>query len=268
MKKKIITHPGKAHFDEFLALSLILAIFPETDFDIFRKEPEEKELDDPEIWVVDIGGRHEPEKKNFDHHQDLSILSSFCIVGDYLGLSETMSIMPWWDFKEKMDRLGPHRLAESMGVEDLEPAYSPLESWMIGWFENDPSATLPVMRKFGAEIIKEAQELKTSLDLWHSCERRTIKGREVIIGLTDDSTGMDAYWKMVDGKKAAACVSWDSRGKGWKLYRFGDFPGVDFSRIENHPAIKFAHKGGFVAKTHERLPLEQILELVEMSMDN
>jgi uncharacterized UPF0160 family protein len=99
MKKIIITHPGKAHFDEFLAVSLILARFPETDFDVFRKEPDEKELDDPEIWVVDIGGRLEPDRKNFDHHQDLSILSSFCIVADYLGFTEPMKIIPWWDLK-------------------------------------------------------------------------------------------------------------------------------------------------------------------------
>lgn len=267
MKKTIITHPGKAHFDEFLALSLILASYPETEFEVFRKDPDDSELDDPEIWVVDVGGRHEPELKNFDHHQDLSILASFCIVGDYLGLSEIMKIKPWWDFKEKMDRLGPIRVSRLMGVEDLEPAYSPLESWVVKWFEDDPNAVTPIMRKFGIEIINEARALKASFDFWASCERKVIKGKEVIIGLTDDSTGMDAYWKMIDGQKAAACIAWDSRGNGWKLYRFGDFPGVNFSKIENHPAVKFAHKGGFVAKTYEKLPVEQILELVEMAFE-
>lgn len=267
MKSIIITHPGKAHFDEFLALSLILASYPDTEFEIFRKEPEESDLDNPDVWVVDVGGRHDPDMKNFDHHQDLSILSSFCIVGDYLGISETMSIMPWWDFKEKMDRLGPIRLSKMMGVEDLEPAYSPLESWMIKWFEDDPNAVSQIMRKFGTEIVNDAKALKHSLDFWHSCERKIIKGKEVIIGLTDDSTGMDAYWKMIDGRKAAACITWDSRGNGWKLYRFGDFPGVDFSKIENNPAVKFAHKGGFVAKTFEKISLEEVLELVEMSFE-
>lgn len=267
MKAKIITHPGKAHFDEFLALSLILAVYPETDFEILRKDPSDSELDDPDVWVVDVGGRLEPELKNFDHHQDLSILASFCIVGDHLGISETMQVMPWWDFKEKMDRLGPIRLARQMGVEDLEPAYSPLESWLIKWFEDEPCAVMPIMRRFGIEIVEEARALKTSFDFWASCERRVIKGKEVIIGLTDDSTGMDAYWKTIDGQKAAACISWDSRGKGWKLYRFGDFQGVDFSKIENHPDVKFAHKGGFVAKTFEKLPVERILELVELSFD-
>jgi len=64
----IITHPGSAHFDEMTAVSLILAAHADTEFHIERREPIPEELDNPDIWVVDIGNRHEPEKRNFDHH--------------------------------------------------------------------------------------------------------------------------------------------------------------------------------------------------------
>ena len=56
----IITHPGSAHFDDFMALSLIVASQPESEFIIERREPTQAELDDASIWVVDVGGRHEP----------------------------------------------------------------------------------------------------------------------------------------------------------------------------------------------------------------
>ncbi|MGB2826787.1 MAG: MYG1 family protein, partial [Dehalococcoidales bacterium] len=103
----IITHPGSAHFDEVAAVSLILAVHADTVFRIERREPAQAELDNPSVWVVDIGDRHEPEKRNFDHHQDIDCPAAFILVAEYLGLSETMSVMPWWHFKDSVDRFGP-----------------------------------------------------------------------------------------------------------------------------------------------------------------
>ncbi|MFC1984854.1 MYG1 family protein [Chloroflexota bacterium] len=103
----IITHSGSAHFDEVTAVSLILAVYAETEFRIERREPVPVDLDDPDVWVVDIGGRHEPGKRNFDHHQDMDCPAAFVLVAGYLGLLETMSVMPWWHFKDEVDRFGP-----------------------------------------------------------------------------------------------------------------------------------------------------------------
>ena len=96
----IITHPGSAHFDEVTAVGLILAVHAETVFSIERREPSQAELDNPDVWVVDIGNRHEPEKRNFDHHQNTDCPAAFVLVSEYLGLLETMSVMPWWHFKD------------------------------------------------------------------------------------------------------------------------------------------------------------------------
>ncbi|MFH0768070.1 MAG: MYG1 family protein, partial [Chloroflexota bacterium] len=81
----IITHPGSAHFDEVTAVSLILSVYTDTEFRIERREPVPAELDDPDVWVVDIGDRHEPEKRNFDHHQDTDCPAAFVLVAEYLG---------------------------------------------------------------------------------------------------------------------------------------------------------------------------------------
>src|SRR4030042_5514212 len=105
----IITHPGGAHFDEVAAISLILAVHTNTVFVIERRDVAQIELDDPNVWVVDTGNRHEPDKRNFDHHQDTDCPASFVLVSEYLGLLETMSIMPWWQFKDSVDRIGPSR---------------------------------------------------------------------------------------------------------------------------------------------------------------
>jgi uncharacterized UPF0160 family protein len=76
----IITHAGSAHFDEVTAISLILALFPDENFCIERREPSQDELEDPSIWVIDTGNRHEPEKRNFDHHQSLDCPAGFVLV--------------------------------------------------------------------------------------------------------------------------------------------------------------------------------------------
>ena len=67
----IITHPGSAHFDEVTAIGLILAVNADTVFRIERREPTQEELNNPDIWVVDVGDQYEPETRNFDHHQDI-----------------------------------------------------------------------------------------------------------------------------------------------------------------------------------------------------
>ncbi|MCP4576735.1 MAG: hypothetical protein GY846_10680 [Deltaproteobacteria bacterium] len=94
----------------------------------------------------------------------------------------------------------------------------------------------------------------------------TVKGKIVLIGLTDDSTGSQRFSEQMD-IPASIAVTYDGRGKGWRLSRLNDAPGVDFSRLINHKDILFAHKTGFVAKTRKRLPLEAVLKLVEPAVD-
>ena len=66
MIEKIITHPGGAHKDEFLACAVLLA---EHDVPVFRQDPTEEDLLNPTTAVIDIGHRHQPDLHNFDHHQ-------------------------------------------------------------------------------------------------------------------------------------------------------------------------------------------------------
>ena len=62
----ILTHPGGAHKDEFLACSVLLALHP---VPLVRREPTPEDLANPAICVVDVGHQHEPALHNFDHHQ-------------------------------------------------------------------------------------------------------------------------------------------------------------------------------------------------------
>lgn len=266
MNSLIVTHPGKAHFDEFLAISLILAVHPDTTFGIQRRHPTAAELAAPDVWVVDVGGRYEPERQNFDHHQDLDLNASFVLVARHLNLEDRFEAVPWWRYKDRIDRYGPFKIAAELGVSSLLMTFSPLESWLLELFKRDPSELCPLIRSFGRKMIDDADRLIAQFSFWEQSDKITIKGRIVLIGHTRDATGSQRYSSRLS-TPAAISVSYDNRGQGWRLARLNDAAGVDFSRLEGHPAILFAHKSGFLAKTKERLPLEKVLDLVELAID-
>ena len=82
----IVTHPGGAHKDDFLACCLLAHLH---GVPIERREPTASDLADPLICVVDVGGDHNPDLNNFDHHQfprDADPLCAFSLVLHHLGL--------------------------------------------------------------------------------------------------------------------------------------------------------------------------------------
>ena len=64
---------------------------------------------------------------------------------------------------------------------------------------------------------------------------------------------------------AVATITHDDRGNGYCLFRLNDSSKIDFSLIENDKRVLFAHKNGFVAKTHDKLKSTEIIELFEKS---
>lgn len=79
----VITHPGKFHLDEIVAISLLKLRFEREDgipVHVERRMPTDAEMQSHEVWVVDIGGAYWPRLRNFDHHHDKSIPCSAVLV--------------------------------------------------------------------------------------------------------------------------------------------------------------------------------------------
>ena len=260
----IITHPGSAHFDEVTAVSLILATHTDTEFRIERREPEPAELDDASVWVVDAGERHEPEKRNFDHHQSLDCPAAFVLIAEYLGLAETMSVMPWWHFKDSVDRFGPGKGSIEYHAGDDLVNRNPMEIWLTATFASEPEASLPLLKAFGTHIIEDARMLKNQIDYWRSSSRLVIAGVPAMIGETRESAGLEEF-RRLDESPPDIVISLDRRDEGWRLFRYDGTP-VDFSLISDRPEIAFAHKSGFMAKTRERLPIDDLIVLVSKAV--
>lgn len=260
----IVTHPGSAHFDEVAAISLILAVNAGTAFRVYRRNPEPSELEDPGIWVVDIGDRHEPRKRNFDHHQDRTCPASFVLVATYLGLLETMDVQPWWAFKDSVDRFGPVKASKEYNAGDDLVNRNPVETWLTSSFASDPQSLLPMLRSFGAQMIEDARALKRQIDFWKNSSRLVISGVRAMIGETVESIGLEEF-RRLDKDPPDVVISLDHRGGGWRLFRYDGAP-VDFSRIAECPEVTFAHMTGFLAKTRERLGKDDLIALVSKAV--
>lgn len=96
----IITHAGRAHTDDFLALSLLLTKF--SDAIVHRVSELPESLPENSI-IVDIGGRYDS-RKFFDHHQDRSLPASVILVLKDIFNIDTTNIpeLQWisdWDTK-------------------------------------------------------------------------------------------------------------------------------------------------------------------------
>jgi hypothetical protein len=146
----ILTHPGSAHKDEFLACCVLLATAP---CPILRREPTEADLADPAMAVVDVGHRHEPALNNFDHHQlpaDAAPTCALSLVLQHLGLyTDARAFCDWLEPAEWFDCRGPNVTAQWLGV----------ERDIVGKMQSPIDGTL--LRRFAA-----AQQLSPGDPLW------------------------------------------------------------------------------------------------------
>lgn len=83
MISKIITHSGQFHADEIFACALLQILFGEIPIERTRDISVE-DMDDPSVWIIDVGQTYNPKLGLFDHHHDSELESSNMLVLDYL----------------------------------------------------------------------------------------------------------------------------------------------------------------------------------------
>ena len=263
--ERILTHPGGAHKDEFLACSLLVAVH---GMEIVRREPTEEDLADPATAVVDVGGEHEPERNNFDHHQfpaDHPPVCSLSLVLQHLGIYEdARSFCDWLEPAEWFDTRGPVTTGKWLGVdrETLAKLNSPIDVTILRRFAKASrlgpgDAIWEVMKFIGEDLLDYLRSLRARLDFLAShAELWAVGGDEVFFlprtePLPEEpSSGIGRYLESIGkGTSVSALIYPDRRGNGYGLSRHNDDPRFDFTRIALEPDVHFAHARGFVAKT-------------------
>lgn len=267
--RMMVTHPGGAHKDDFLACAVMLARFP---VEICRREPTEEELENREVCVIDVGGKHEPEKMNFDHHQfprEQVPTCALSLVLQHLGLYDDARLFcDWLEPAEWFDCRGPNKTAEWLGVERevIGQLSSPIDISMLRRFAGaerhvSGEPVYELMRMVGEDLVEYLQGVRGKINyVSERVQRWDIKTEEGDFSalylprgedmIEDASGGLARYIFVNDLEdEIAAMVYPDSRGEGHGLARFRDHPRLDFTRVESEVDVHFAHNSGFLCKT-------------------
>jgi hypothetical protein len=265
----ILTHPGGAHADEFLACSVLLAIQP---VPIIRREPTPDDLDRPTTCVVDVGHRHDPALNNFDHHQlpkDHPPTCALSLVLQDLGLyDDARQFCDWLETAEWLDTRGPVHTAKWLGIttDALARLNSPVQAALLRRFAltarlEAGEPLWEMMRVVGRDIIDYIRSLRERLDFladhaeFWNLELGGRPAQVLFLPRTDPMPaepgfGLDRFIQSRGlGDEVIAMVSPDRRGQGYGLERYRDNPRLDFTRIDGQPGVHFTHARGFVAKT-------------------
>lgn len=281
---RIITHPGGAHKDDFLACSLMVA---QHAVPIMRREPTEDELNDPHVCIIDVGGRHEPGKNNFDHHQfprEQRPTCALSLVLQHLGIyDEARMFCDWLEPAEWFDCRGPQRTAEWLDVprEVIGKLSSPIDISMLRRFARlGPDGQLQagdpiyeLMRYTGGDLLEYLRSVRESIGrISEQVEHWQVSAGEDCFDVLflprsqtaiEDASGSLARYIMVNGlhEEIVAIAYPDSRGDGFGLARFNDHPRMDFTRVEAAEDVHFAHNSGFLCKT-SATDLERLREIL------
>ncbi|MEM1082830.1 MAG: MYG1 family protein [Verrucomicrobiota bacterium] len=278
--RRILTHPGGAHKDEFLACCVLAS---RNGCEIVRREPGPEDLDDASVAVVDVGGEHDPARSNFDHHQfprDHEPVCALSLVLMDLGIYEdAQSFCDWLETTERFDVTGPNSTAKWLGVEReaLSRLVSPMDITLLRRFERcselaggDP--LYEVMRWVGEDLIEFVRSLRARLEfIGEHAAIWEIEGLKVLFMPRTEplpaeaSAGLGRYLESIGlAGEVAGLVYPDRRGSGYGLSRHNDDPRFDFTRLEAEDDVHFAHVRGFVAKT-SAATAERLLDLLRLA---
>ncbi|GAA5482565.1 MYG1 family protein [Haloferula sargassicola] len=276
--RQILTHPGSAHKDEFLACAVLAGLHGVT---IVRREPTDEDLADPATAVVDVGGHHDPARRNFDHHQfpvEAPPCCALSLVLMDLGIyDDARSFCDWLETAERFDVTGPNSTAKWLGVDrdTLAKLNSPVDVTLLRRFAKcqqlEPGEPLyEVMRWIGADLVEYLHSLRERLRfvgehavMWQVAGEKVLYLPRTEPLPAEPSAGIGRYL-MEQGlhEEVAALVYPDRRGQGYGLSRHNDDPRFDFTRIEDEGDVHFAHARGFVAKSSATTE-ERLRELLE-----
>lgn len=280
--RHILTHPGGAHKDEFLACCVLAAIH---DCEIVRREPTQADLDDPTVAVVDVGGEHDPARANFDHHQfpaEHEPLCALSLVLQHLGCyDDARQFCDWLETTERLDVTGPRSTAAWLGIspEALARLNSPIDITLLRRFaactEVRPGEPLQqIMSWIGGDLLDYLRSLRERLDfisrhaeVWETGDLKILFLPRTDPLPDDPSAGLGRHLEVMGiADEIAGLVYPDRRGKGYGLSRFRDDPRLDFTRIETQEDVHFAHTRGFVAKSSASDParLRELLILARV----
>ena len=274
MVQLIVTHPGGAHKDDLLAACVLAA---QHGAPIERRDPTEQDLASATTAVVDIGGRHEPEMMNFDHHhfeREHPPTCALSLVLQAQGLYEDAKrFCDWLEPAEWFDSRGPNKTANWLEVprKAISQLNSPIDMTLLRRFaaqpRHEPGQPLyAYMQMVGEDLLGYLSTVRARIAFvqangvrWQvSAGDDTIEVvflPRTVPPADEPSAAAKAFVRSQGLEKTVAAIVYpDRRGDGYGIARYEDHPRLDFSRVQGEDDVHFAHKSGFMCKVTATTP--------------
>jgi len=277
---RIYTHPGSVHSDELIAIAIVLHVFYKNldSVEIRREEPP-KDIA-PSDWVLDQGKELNALMRRIDHHQLTAsdpTSCTFSLLLENLGYGESAKqFLDWYTNFTILDAKGPDELAKHLKT-DVNVIYSlqsPVDMALKEEFKKAPDH---VMVKYQLQTV--GKHIITSLQLFQDrVKLLDVKADIIDIGkhgiqavlfkeaIDEPAFGMRKWLELNEHTDVAISVTVDERGGGWSLYRFGDHPKIDFTKIKGEKDVVYVPNTGFVAKVKQGATRARLLELINKSI--
>lgn len=284
---QVVTHPGKAHADDFLACAVALAAQDTWGTTtIYRREPTQDDLDDPKTWVIDVGRKHDPEKNNYDHHQMQGVPKcalTLVLEGLVLDMDLCREALPWLASVEHLDALGPvaaaKRLADVHGIEcqpnmladALMQSQSPVQGALLElfgkWMQVPPESFLhDVLLVVGKHILRTIDDYQFAMSKLNRCPVLEIEGLKVLDirhQFAPDEPSFYEQWVRKNAPSIAIVAMRSNRDAGnVVLVRREPFADkIDFHKCRDMKYVTFAHANGFMISLSPMANIRQVVQV-------
>ena len=112
----IITHPGSAHLDDFLSTCMVIYRAGDIE-EIHRREPTQEEINNPTIWKLDVGDKHEPDINCYDHHQyAMNDCTLSLLLKEWDLLDKALKVHTWLKIAIANDVKGPREVTRLLDI--------------------------------------------------------------------------------------------------------------------------------------------------------
>lgn len=274
----IITHPGSAHFDEFLSCCLVMHKFKDID-EIRRKEPAKSDINDPNIWVLDVGGKHDPSLKCYDHHQvDMDDCTLSLLFKEWNLWEKAKEVYKWLEVSVLLDAQGHKEVCRFLNIDSnaIASLDSFIERTILHFFQeeekiNSKHILFSLMREFGKYFFVTIREYHKVLEqVEKKTEFKRIKDVLITLCYKDLKHSNHVAFLMREKRrerypdeKGGIFIYPNKRVPGTiALKRFMDDERVDFRRLSDCKEVVYVHPKGFFAsvKAMSDDELEQYIE--------
>ena len=268
MPYSVITHSGKAHIDEIMAIAVLAVFKGENPSAVHRLSAEElmpfleSGEPPPDTWVIDCGLIHDPDRRLFDHHQDREHPSAaLLMLGHYFPELLDTDLGKNFALISKADTQGLRSLEDGADAGDSggesRDYWSFIARLLIKTFEEKPLTVIETAAHGLAETIT-FEDIKRSAREWIAVEGRLVPvqvaGLSVLEYRVPPPEELVNGLKAIDGEliethQAAAVYGFDKSDPDIRtLYRTDiGHNRLDFTRAEFTRPL-FCHQGGFLAR--------------------